>query len=133
MHDDGDAAVGRIKRIINFQETLISKAADLRPLVGPDSIGLHEAAGGMGAVGGKLQKTILFCRSSTLIPISRPSRMSLQVSGSFKGGMTFAKQYCYLSIGRTAANFRWGGQRSQDSGLTTGEKLGCDVLGGMAL
>jgi hypothetical protein len=64
---------------------LISKAADLRPLVGPDSLGLHEAAGGMGAVGGKLQKTILFCRSSTLTPISRPSRMSRQISGSLEG------------------------------------------------
>jgi hypothetical protein len=106
--DDGDAALGRIARIINFSETLISKTADLRPLVGPDSVGLHEAAGGMGAVGGKLQKTILFCRSTTLAPISKPSRMSRQISGSFKGGMTFAKQYCYLSIGRTAANFRWG-------------------------
>jgi hypothetical protein len=43
--------------------------------------------------------------------------------------MRFAKECCYLSIGRTAAYFRWGGQRNQDSGLRTLEKLGLRCFG----
>jgi hypothetical protein len=53
LHDQRDAAVGRVERGIGLAESLVGKAADLGDLVGADSIGLHDAAGGVGAVGGE--------------------------------------------------------------------------------
>src|ERR1039458_5421277 len=53
LHDQRDAAVGRVERGVGLAETLVGKAADLSDLVGAHSIGLHDAAGPVGAVGGK--------------------------------------------------------------------------------
>src|ERR1019366_136225 len=53
LHDQRDAAVGRVERGVGLAETLVGKAADLSDLVGAHSIGLHDAAGRVGAVGGK--------------------------------------------------------------------------------
>src|SRR5437899_2487102 len=54
LHDQGDAAVGGIERGVPFAEPLIGKAADLGDLIKADALGLHEAAGGVGAIRGKL-------------------------------------------------------------------------------
>src|ERR1039458_1054257 len=54
LHDQRDAAVGRVERGVGLAETLVGKAADLSDLVGAHSIGLHDAAGRVGAGGGKV-------------------------------------------------------------------------------
>ena len=53
LHDERDAAIGGVERGIGLAETLVGKAADLRDLVGANSVGLHDAAGGVGAIGGE--------------------------------------------------------------------------------
>ena len=51
LHDERNTAVGWIKRRFGFAQLLVSEAADLRDLVGPDSATLHQPASGVGAVG----------------------------------------------------------------------------------
>ena len=58
LHDERDAAVGGVEWIVEFAETLIGKSADLGDLVRPDAVGLHEAAGGVGAVAGEFPVTV---------------------------------------------------------------------------
>jgi len=53
LNDDGYAPVGRVERGVGFPETLVGEAANLSDLIGVDPIGLHDAACGIGAVGGE--------------------------------------------------------------------------------
>jgi hypothetical protein len=53
LHDKGDAAVGSVEWIVEFAEALIGESTDLSDLARSESFGLHEAAGGVGAVGRK--------------------------------------------------------------------------------
>lgn len=53
LHNDGDAPVSRVERGVWFPETLVGEAANLSDLIGVDSIGLHDAACGIGGVGGE--------------------------------------------------------------------------------
>ena len=51
LHDERDAPVGRVERRFRLAESLIGEAADLNDLVGANTIGLHDAASGVGAIG----------------------------------------------------------------------------------
>ena len=53
LDDDGDAPVGRVERGVWLPEALVGEAANLRDLIGTNSVGLDDAAGRVGAVGGK--------------------------------------------------------------------------------
>src|SRR5271155_1228263 len=59
LHDEGNAAVGGVERIVEFAEMLIGESADLGDLVRPDAAGLHETAGSVGAVGGEFPVTVV--------------------------------------------------------------------------
>jgi hypothetical protein len=50
LHDDGDAAIGRVAGVVAFPETLVGEAADLGDLIATDAVGLHDAAGRVGTV-----------------------------------------------------------------------------------
>src|SRR5579863_1567264 len=52
LNDERDSPVGRCQRIFRDSESLVSIASDLSNLIVPDAALLHEAAGGVGAVGG---------------------------------------------------------------------------------
>src|ERR1700685_3240705 len=54
LHDEGDAAVGGVERGIRVTGTLIRESTDLSDLGRPDSVGLHNATSGVGAIGRKL-------------------------------------------------------------------------------
>jgi hypothetical protein len=54
LHDDRDAAVSGIQRSIGVAKTLVGEAADLGDLIGANSMGLHDAACSVGAIGGEL-------------------------------------------------------------------------------
>ena len=51
LHDQRDAAVGWIKRGGGLAQSLIGEPANLNDLIGANAIGLHNAAGGIGAIG----------------------------------------------------------------------------------
>src|SRR5712691_4713656 len=53
LDDERDAAVGWVEGGVRLAQTLVGKSADLGHLVGPDSVGLHDAAGGVRAIGRK--------------------------------------------------------------------------------
>lgn len=53
LHDDRDSAVGGIERGVRFPKALVGEAANLSDLIGANSIGLHDAAGSVGAVRGE--------------------------------------------------------------------------------
>src|SRR5690349_17377821 len=63
LHDERDAAVGRVERCFRLAEPLIGEAADLNDLVGAHSIGLHDAASGIGAIGREFPVSISRRRS----------------------------------------------------------------------
>src|SRR5579863_115122 len=52
LHDERDTTVGWVERGVRLAQTLVGKSADLRHLAGPDSVGLHNASGRVGAIGG---------------------------------------------------------------------------------
>jgi hypothetical protein len=53
LNHDGHAPAGRVERGVWLPEALVGEAANLSDLIGANSIGLHDAAGCVGAVGGK--------------------------------------------------------------------------------
>src|SRR5271170_2600354 len=59
LDDERNATVGGVEWIVGFAEMLIGESADLGDLVRPDAAGLHEAAGGVGAVGGEFPVAVV--------------------------------------------------------------------------
>src|SRR6266436_1036821 len=53
LHDQGNAAIGRIQRLVFLAQPLIREAAHLRDLISPDSVLHHQAARGISAVSGE--------------------------------------------------------------------------------
>jgi len=53
LNDDGDAPIGRVQRGVWFPKALVGEAANLSDLIGANSMGLHDAACGIGAVRGE--------------------------------------------------------------------------------
>lgn len=51
LDNQRDATVGWIERVAGFLQVLVGETANLRDLILPDAMSLHEAAGGIGAVG----------------------------------------------------------------------------------
>src|SRR5579872_5309924 len=74
LHDERDVSVGRIERRFRLAESLIGEAADLNDLVGAHSIGLHDAASGIGAIGREFP-----------VPISSRRSIGLGIGMAFDG------------------------------------------------
>jgi len=68
LHDQGNAAIGRIQRLVFLAQPLIREAAHLRDLISPDSVLHHQAARGIGAVSGEFP-----------IPVATALRVLLRV------------------------------------------------------
>src|SRR5579883_786329 len=52
LDDERDASIRRIEGVRFFSEALIGETANLGDLVQPNAAGLHEAASGVGTIGG---------------------------------------------------------------------------------
>ena len=59
LHDDRDAAVGSIERDRFVAQALVRETAHLRDLIGAQPRLLHQAASGVGAVGGKFPVAVV--------------------------------------------------------------------------
>src|ERR1051326_4750530 len=58
LHDQRRGAIGGVEWSIGLAQPLVGKAADLDDLVGAHSIGLHDASGGIGAIGREFPVTV---------------------------------------------------------------------------
>jgi hypothetical protein len=65
LDDERDSTVGGVELVLFFAEALIGESTDLRDLIVPNSMSLHQAPGGIGAVLKVAADGFLTCESPT--------------------------------------------------------------------